>query len=99
MTATVRRGWLVAALVVALILLLGSVALVATNQAQRLDREASSRSEIVPRWGPGEPGRPGMMGRDDRNRGPGMMGRDDRSTGRADGSRDCLDIMRGQEGS
>lgn len=90
MTTTVHRGWLVAALVLAVGLLVASVAMVATHAGQAFPGDASrwgtTQSRVADRPGPGMWGGTGMMG--------GARWSDDR----ADRREDCLDLMRGRDG-
>jgi len=81
MTTTARRGWLIAALSVAVAVLLGSVLAVvawsgSSDQAATRSRPESGMSQF---WrGAGT--------------GPGMMGEDSRRESRAERRADCLEL-------
>ena len=86
MRAAVARGWLVAGLVLAISLLVGSMAAVATHVGPRSAREGPPRWHSAPMWSHDGPGRPGMMDGDGWST-------------RRDAPRDRLGHMRGREGS
>lgn len=92
MSATASRGWLVTGLVLALTLLLASVAMVATAAGHWAPADAGQRWGTSQTW-PDHRGGPRMM-----DGGPRMMDEDDWPGGRAGVPDDCLDLMRGREG-
>jgi len=91
MTTTVRRRWLIAALVVAVAVLLGSILAVAGwsgafGQATAGTTRTGFDSGVT------------QFGRGD-GYGPGMMGGNRRLEASAERRSDCLEFMRGWEGN
>ncbi|HWS58950.1 MAG TPA: hypothetical protein VN257_10450 [Actinotalea sp.] len=85
MTPAANRGWLIAALVLAVALLVGSIAVAVAHGGPW------GSAQDGPRWGSGQ------MWRGDDRGGRGMMEGPGWSEGRSEAREDCLEVMRDWE--